>query len=378
MGRVGFGGGHVELAADRGGGQVGQRRARLVERLRGHRRGQIRRADHVGREPHCGAGIEAGQGHDVGDEPAGGRQRGAQIAQLRACPDQHQLARVELVEIPVPRQEIGQLLRHRAAVAGKQHPQVLHRRPRSRVVEVAHSANLVVLRTPPGSAHVVASALDRASLASVLGTIAGDDTVVAVCNETVGGAVVAAELAAVRAQVLPAIEWHGAIAYWIIDDTIGWIIIAVTLSLAARGRVRVDGPPERRWMWSWRRLAPRGKGRRLWGDGLSLTAPSEEDPGEEQCGRPACQDHERTRQLVVAEVDRVAQRGLSGGCGEAGGHEAAVTGDRIPGVRCAGAAPALRRRERRHARCREARCGSRRAAHPIPVILKRESQRAPI
>jgi transcriptional regulator of arginine metabolism len=63
------------------------------------------------------------------------------------------------------------------------------------VVEVAHSANLVVLRTPPGSAHVVASALDRASLAEVLGTIAGDDTVVVVCNESVGGATVAAELA---------------------------------------------------------------------------------------------------------------------------------------------------------------------------------------
>jgi transcriptional regulator of arginine metabolism len=63
------------------------------------------------------------------------------------------------------------------------------------VVEVAHSANLVVLRTPPGSAHVVGSALDRASLGSVLGTIAGDDTVLVVCNETVGGGVVAAELA---------------------------------------------------------------------------------------------------------------------------------------------------------------------------------------
>jgi transcriptional regulator of arginine metabolism len=63
------------------------------------------------------------------------------------------------------------------------------------VVEVSHSANLVVLRTPPGSAHVVASALDRAALASVLGTIAGDDTVVVVCNESVGGAVVAADLA---------------------------------------------------------------------------------------------------------------------------------------------------------------------------------------
>ena len=63
------------------------------------------------------------------------------------------------------------------------------------VVEVAHSGNLVVLHTPPGSAHVVASALDRASLASVLGTIAGDDTVVVVCNETVGGAGLAGELA---------------------------------------------------------------------------------------------------------------------------------------------------------------------------------------
>ena len=64
------------------------------------------------------------------------------------------------------------------------------------VVEVAHSLNLVVLRTPPGSAHVVASALDRASLPDVLGTVAGDDTVIVVTTEAVGGAGVAAELAA--------------------------------------------------------------------------------------------------------------------------------------------------------------------------------------
>ena len=44
------------------------------------------------------------------------------------------------------------------------------------VVEVARSGNLVVLRTPPGSAHVVGSALDRAGLPDVLGTVAGDDT----------------------------------------------------------------------------------------------------------------------------------------------------------------------------------------------------------
>ena len=63
------------------------------------------------------------------------------------------------------------------------------------VVEVAHSANLVVLRTPPGSAHVVASALDRSSLPDVLGTVAGDDTLILVCSEQVGGSRVAAELA---------------------------------------------------------------------------------------------------------------------------------------------------------------------------------------
>jgi transcriptional regulator of arginine metabolism len=64
------------------------------------------------------------------------------------------------------------------------------------VVEVAHSVNLVVLRTPPGSAHVVASAIDRASLPSVLGTVAGDDTILVVCAEVPGGSAVAGELAA--------------------------------------------------------------------------------------------------------------------------------------------------------------------------------------
>jgi transcriptional regulator of arginine metabolism len=64
------------------------------------------------------------------------------------------------------------------------------------VVEVAHSANLVVLRTPPGSAHVIGSAIDRAGFPEVLGTVAGDDTLVLVCAEHVGGAEVASRLAA--------------------------------------------------------------------------------------------------------------------------------------------------------------------------------------
>jgi transcriptional regulator of arginine metabolism len=62
------------------------------------------------------------------------------------------------------------------------------------VVEVAHSANLVVLRTPPGSAHVVASALDRAGLPDLLGTVAGDDTLLIVVAEGAMGADVAEKL----------------------------------------------------------------------------------------------------------------------------------------------------------------------------------------
>lgn len=63
------------------------------------------------------------------------------------------------------------------------------------VVEVAVSGNVLVVRTPPGSAHVVASALDRAGLAGVLGTVAGDDTVMVVAAEQAGGRRVAAQLA---------------------------------------------------------------------------------------------------------------------------------------------------------------------------------------
>ncbi len=62
------------------------------------------------------------------------------------------------------------------------------------VVEVAHSGFLVVLRTPPGSAHVVGSALDRSGLDGIVGTVAGDDTVLVVASEDVGGARMASRL----------------------------------------------------------------------------------------------------------------------------------------------------------------------------------------
>ncbi len=66
-------------------------------------------------------------------------------------------------------------------------PQRLVRLIGELLVSAEASANLVVLRTPPGAAHFLASALDRAALPEVLGTIAGDDTIVVVARDADGG-----------------------------------------------------------------------------------------------------------------------------------------------------------------------------------------------
>jgi len=62
------------------------------------------------------------------------------------------------------------------------------------VAEVKRSGDIVILRTPPGCAHVVASALDRSGIEGILGTVAGDDTLLCVAEESMGGEVLAVSL----------------------------------------------------------------------------------------------------------------------------------------------------------------------------------------
>ena len=64
------------------------------------------------------------------------------------------------------------------------------------LVSADSSGNLAVLRTPPGAASFLASALDRASLPEIVGTIAGDDTIMVIAREPATGAQVAAQLEA--------------------------------------------------------------------------------------------------------------------------------------------------------------------------------------
>jgi transcriptional regulator of arginine metabolism len=56
------------------------------------------------------------------------------------------------------------------------------------LVTAEASANLVVLRTPAGAAQFLASVIDHTALPSVLGTVAGDDTVLVVARDPAGGA----------------------------------------------------------------------------------------------------------------------------------------------------------------------------------------------
>jgi transcriptional regulator of arginine metabolism len=51
----------------------------------------------------------------------------------------------------------------------------------------ASSGNIVILKTPPGAAQVVAAAIDGAQMEGVLGTVAGDDTVLIVTASSGGG-----------------------------------------------------------------------------------------------------------------------------------------------------------------------------------------------
>lgn len=62
------------------------------------------------------------------------------------------------------------------------------------VAEVEFSDPMVVVRTPPGCAHVVASALDRSRVKGIIGTVAGDDTLLCVADSKFGAKRVAGVL----------------------------------------------------------------------------------------------------------------------------------------------------------------------------------------
>jgi transcriptional regulator of arginine metabolism len=68
------------------------------------------------------------------------------------------------------------------------------------LVSAEGSANLALLRTPPGAAQFLASAIDRARPEDVLGTVAGDDTVLVISRRPDGGGATAERLLALASH----------------------------------------------------------------------------------------------------------------------------------------------------------------------------------
>src|SRR5215831_7747142 len=92
---------------------------------------------------------------------------------------------------------------HAPLRSAEQAPERLRRLLRELLTGADASGNLVVLRTPPGAAQFLASAFDRSGLPEVMGTIAGDDTIVVVVREPAPADGPGARLAATL------LEWAG-------------------------------------------------------------------------------------------------------------------------------------------------------------------------
>jgi transcriptional regulator of arginine metabolism len=68
------------------------------------------------------------------------------------------------------------------------------------VRSVVPAGNLVVIKTPPGSAQLVGFALDQSDAVEIVGTICGDDTIFVACRSAKGAAALSSKLSAATLQ----------------------------------------------------------------------------------------------------------------------------------------------------------------------------------
>jgi transcriptional regulator of arginine metabolism len=110
------------------------------------------------------------------------RKQGFEVTQPTVSRDLEELGLVRT------RDERGRLRYAPPSEAGNGHgPERMHRILAEYVVGLEPSGNLVVVRTPPGSANTVAQVIDQVGLKDVIGTVAGDDTILLVAKEGVRG-----------------------------------------------------------------------------------------------------------------------------------------------------------------------------------------------
>lgn len=84
-----------------------------------------------------------------------------------------------LAKVPI-RENGGEIFKYVVPNAAVNYVSRLHRAVAELVTSIDGSVNVIVLRTPPGSAMLVASAIDEAAWPEIIGTLGGDDTVLTV------------------------------------------------------------------------------------------------------------------------------------------------------------------------------------------------------
>jgi transcriptional regulator of arginine metabolism len=110
-------------------------------------------------------------------------QRGVRVTQATLSRDLEELGAIRL------RGTDGGLVYALPAEPGGPEPSARLTRVTAELLLAAEaSANLVVLRTPAGAAQFLASVIDQAAWSPVLGTVAGDDTVLVIARDPAGGA----------------------------------------------------------------------------------------------------------------------------------------------------------------------------------------------
>jgi len=105
------------------------------------------------------------------------QRQGFEVTQATVSRDIKELG---LAKVPVKPAHGGEVFKYVLPGTNLSYSSRLHRVMAELVTTIAGSANLIVLHTPPGSAMMVASAIDEAAWPEVFGTIGGDDTILVI------------------------------------------------------------------------------------------------------------------------------------------------------------------------------------------------------
>jgi transcriptional regulator of arginine metabolism len=103
--------------------------------------------------------------------------QGFEVTQATVSRDIKELG---LAKVPIKVERGDDIFKYVVPSAGVTYASRLHRAMAELVTTISASVNLIVIRTPPGSAMMVASAVDEAAWPEVIGTIGGDDTILVI------------------------------------------------------------------------------------------------------------------------------------------------------------------------------------------------------